>query len=79
MSPSGGMGMGIDRLLMGSGIREAIGVSAGTTTMSGLDAGRFRNPPGIALTYSLSVESSCDGSVHHVPEGGRRAWRRRSP
>jgi hypothetical protein len=34
------MGMGIDRLLMalmGSGIREVIGVSAGTTTMSGLD------------------------------------------
>jgi tRNA synthetases class II (D, K and N) len=37
MPPSGGMGMGMDRLLMartGSGIRETIGVSAGPTTMS---------------------------------------------
>jgi hypothetical protein len=73
------LGMGMDRLLMsltGSCIRDTISVSAGTTTMGGLishSVGKWAN------LLVVVVESSCDGSLHYVPEGGRRAWRRRSP
>jgi hypothetical protein len=83
MPLSGGLGMGIDRPLMaivGSAIRETIGVSAGKTTMSTLDGGLISHlTRKWANLLVVVVESSCDGSVHHVPEGGRRAWRRRSP
>ena len=72
-------GMGIEGLLMaltGSGIRDTIGVSAGTTTMGGLISHSVRKWANLLVVV---VESSCDGSLHYVPEGGRRAWRRRSP
>jgi hypothetical protein len=78
MPPSGGKGIGIDWLLItltGSGI-ETIGVSPGTTTMGGLISHFARKWANLLVVV---VESSCDGSLHYVPEGGRRAWRRRSP
>ena len=70
---------GREMVLTGSAMDETIGVSAGTTTMHALDSGAISQS--VRKWYSLHVvvvESSCDGSLHHVPEGGRRAWRRRS-
>ncbi len=83
---------GIDRLLMvrtGSGIRSVPSVEClrlssrrfrwydrNECTCGGLISHLTRKWANLLVVV---VESSCDGSVHHVPEGGRRAWRRRSP
>ena len=58
------------------GYRDAMAFPLRTTTMGGLISHFARKWANLLVVV---VESSCDGSLHYVPEGGRRAWRRRSP